>query len=532
MKIRQLQYATQKEYTIPYLPHIFYVVLLLLLGILIPVNIALVGSDVITTLKSDPTSPEDPWWMPPGWPSFLRPYIPQRCQPASITDDMNLRTNSSMPIFKYALRRAYAKKPVYDDPTHRIYPVPYLANKLSDCEVRTITWRVEIPATIMRYQARIYCALSGSKLPESEALDEVLFVMTYNWADNNDLGPDDMIDHLGSVVVPETRDTASHTYTVLPDLRNLPADPSSSNNVLAVLEGIFQDLSDAIWAQARIWRDNIPWSRTYVVEWTAQSGDHCRSEDANKATCGNLADHGRWLRWYGTTDNYGTDATFIFPFNTTITNSFIAIRDAIMIDLGNAKASSNIYLNKTYFNEVIHVDPYHNEAADTLMNHNGSAHLNSSDYWEFCTFWGCVHTSWAEAFRNMTEYKKLEDLNIVLPYRPNDTIVPSVLKFSYLCPTFKRKSTTALIVSVFVTTATMLSTLYALFDSCMPKLEEHYQKRRQASARAINRNIEDQDEEEHRLVGRPMARVNTFDSSNTLYDPVPQIEKHKEERYD
>ncbi|KAG8730450.1 hypothetical protein FRC11_006669 [Ceratobasidium sp. 423] len=221
---------------------------------------------------------------------------------------------------------------------------------------------------------------------------------------------------------------------------------------------MFHDLSDAIWSQVRIWgaaSDTIEWFDTYIVEWTARAGEYCRSGGVFNVTCGGMTDEGRRLRWYGTTDDYGRDPSFIAPFNVTITNSLIALRDAIMIDLGNANISSNIYLNKTYFNEVIRVDPYHVEAGNTLINHPGGA-----------------------------------------------------------------------------PTVTILSTLYALFDLYMPKVETHYQRRRQAFAQAINRNIEDQGDEECSPVGNPLYRAKTSDSSNTLYDPVPQTEKDKNGRYD
>ncbi|CAE6496339.1 unnamed protein product [Rhizoctonia solani] len=530
MKLRQLQYAIQKEYTIPYLPHFFYVMLFLLLGTLIPVNIALVGSDVVTTLKSDPNSVEKPWGMPRFWPNFLRPQISQKCQPASITDDMSRRTNSSMPLFKYVLQRAYKVGVMtHDDPTNRIYPAPYLANKLSNCEIRTITWRVEVPATIMRYQAKIFCTLGGDKPPELEIPDEMVFSMTYNRADNSDLGLDDMIDHLASTVVPEPRNSTAPRA-----LQSLPANPNSSNNVLAVLDGMFWDLSDAIWIQYRIWNATADTNvlQTYGVQWDALEGSPCRSANAFNVTCGNMADDGRWHYWYGTTDNYGFNESFIVPFNTTIINSFIALRDAILIDLGNADTSSNIYLNKTYFNEAIRVDPYHADAGLILINHPGSARMNSSDYWVSCSFWSCVNGTWTEAFRNTTEDNPLG--NITLPYRPNNLQASTVLSFRYLCPTFQRKSTNALLVSVFVSTATIFSVLYALFDLYMPKVETYYRKQKQASAQAINRNIEGQGEE-YPLVKSPsfpLSRVKTADSSNTLYDPVPQTEKDRDERYD
>ncbi|CUA75856.1 hypothetical protein RSOLAG22IIIB_01856 [Rhizoctonia solani] len=523
MKVSQLQYAVQKEYTIPYLPHVFYVVILLLLGILIPVNVALVGLDVVTTLKDDPTAVDNPWGIPRSWSSFLRPYTAQKCQPASITDDINLRTNSSMPIFKYTLQRAYSNKKIYDDPTNRIYPAPYLANKLSNCEIRSITWRVEIPAIVMRYQAKIYCTLERDKSSD-EIPDEMVFIMTYSRSGSTDLAPDDMIDHLASTVVPESR---GHSYSDRPTLGNLPTDPSSTNNVLAVLDGMYYDLQSAIWTQVYIWEnmEETEWLDIYIVEWTAREGDYCRVN----STCGSMTNDIRWRRWYGIPNDYGRNVTFIMPFNITITNSLIALRDAIMIDLGNAQASSNMYLNKTYFDEVIRIDPYHAEGASILGNRTGDLRMNSTEYWKFCNSWVCVNTSLAEAFMKITDDTPLK--NIALPYRPKDTQVPSVLSFRYLCPTFQRKRTSALLVSVFVTTVTIMSTLYALFDLYMPKVEAHYQKRKQAFARAINRNMDEQADDEHYLVGRPMARVNTFDSSNTLYDPVPQIEKDKE-RYD
>ncbi|KAF8754260.1 hypothetical protein RHS01_06423 [Rhizoctonia solani] len=486
MKLQQLQYAVQNEYTIPYLPHVFYIVMLLLLGLLIPLNgkplrlyfpnqliptirdsvVALVGSDVVTTLKIDPTI-DNPWWMPRNWPSMFRPPISQKCQPASITDDMNLRTNSSMPLFKYVLQRAYRDKAEHDDPTNRIYPALYLANKLSNCEIHAITWRVEIPAALMRYQTKIYCSLGGDKPSDSEVPDEMQFIMTYNLADNPDLGPDDMVDYLSYNVVPEPKGS-----DLIPLL-----------NILGVLDGMHIDLSEAIWSEYRIWMARQESTQnTYFVEWSAQKGNHCRlpdNSDTYNGTCGDITDYNRWLRSYGTTNDYGANDTFIQPFKITLINSFIALRDAIMIDLGNINTESNIYVNKTYFNEVIRVDPYHENAGNIIANLSGSLQMDTDTFGTF--------VATGAAFPANHDY--------------------------------------------IVATFTIVASLYTLFDLYMPKAEAHYQKRKQAFARAINRNPEDQGEEEH-LVGEPMGRTNTFDSSKTLYAPVSQAEKEKDGRYD
>ncbi|EUC65053.1 cytochrome b5-like heme/steroid-binding domain protein [Rhizoctonia solani AG-3 Rhs1AP] len=521
MKISQLEYPTQKEYTIPYLPHVFYVLLLLLLSILMPMNIVLVGSDVVTSLKSDPTSINPPWGLPDFWPDFLRPSTPEKCHPAFITDDMNLRTNSSMPIFKYVLRGAYPKSTQHN-PANRIYPVPYLANKLSNCELHTITLRVDIPAVIMKYQAEVYCTLEGfwDESLVSETPNEVVFVITYTRG-TIDLAPDDMFDHITLTLNPNPRDPYGQRSAPAYSLGELPINSSSSNNVLAVLDGMHSDLLGAIWAQAMIRGGvndtSLSLHKTYIALWTEDTGDYC--SDTPDATCGSIADYNWVLFAY---DAFGNDSVFIAPFNITITNSIIALRDAIMIDLGNAQASSNIYLNKTYFNEVIRTDPFHAESASILTNLPGDARINSSDYWHFCSSWACINTPWAGAFRNVTEHQPLR--NIILPYQPNGTQA-TALNFKYLCPTFRRKPINSMLVSVF--TVTMLTSLYALFQWCMPMVEARYQKWQQATARAMNQDTEDQADEEHHLVGIPMARTNTFDSSNTLYDPVSQTEKDK-----
>lgn len=136
-------------------------------------SVALVGSDLITTLKDNPDTLVDAWWMPKFWPKTFRLRVPGICQPQSITDDLALRTNSSVPLFSYgvshtlsrrvqtnthllALRRA-SDVDANSDPSKRVYPAPYMANPLSDCSVRTIIWRMDLPIRTMSYKVcRVY----------------------------------------------------------------------------------------------------------------------------------------------------------------------------------------------------------------------------------------------------------------------------------------------------------------------------------------------------------------------------------------
>jgi hypothetical protein len=161
------------------------------------------------------------------------------------------------------------------------------------------------------------------------------FVTTFNLVDNPDLAPHDMVDYISTNVAPEPKGSPGDNYIVNSTLAELPVKSNSTNNVLGVLDGIHTDLSRAIWSQYRIWsaRQDPGIFSTYFVEWIAQIGNYCPSTDNDefyKSPCGNMTNPKRWHRSYGTTNNYGENNTFILPFNATITNSLIGLRDAIM----------------------------------------------------------------------------------------------------------------------------------------------------------------------------------------------------------
>ncbi|KAH7320544.1 hypothetical protein B0J17DRAFT_685118 [Rhizoctonia solani] len=225
----------------------------------------------------------------------------------------------------------------------------------------------------------------------------------------------------------------------------------------------------------------------YIVEWTAATGKICYGPDwpgdpdgeLYTGECAGLRDPGRTLRAYGTTEERGAGfdlyPDFLAPFNVTSTNLLIALRDAIRIDLGDLDPSSNIYLNKTYFDEIIEVDPYPAAVAPLLINADLPWRISYDTYWPSCTPWGCTNGTWAETLKNLPPDTPHE--SIMLPYRPT-TPTSSVLNLSYLCPTIRRKPTASLLMSVFVSTVTMYNFLYGIFNFIMPKVEACYRRRR------------------------------------------------------
>ncbi|KAG9089269.1 hypothetical protein FRC06_001643 [Ceratobasidium sp. 370] len=512
LQLKQLEYSRTNYFTIPYLTHAFYVATFCLL-------VALVGSDIVTTLRSDPTVDENPWWMPKYWPKALLPRtIPQICQPVSITDDVPLRTNSSVPLFKYILRHASVAG-VGIDPSNRIYPAPYMGNPLQNCEVTSIALNMELPIEIMTYTFTVHCSLGGKKEYSFRIPDNVTFTTSYQRTFNGDLGPDDMINYLAFNAVP----AAATIFKASPTLKALPYNSTSPMNVLGVLDAIQSDLFKAIWVQtSRFTYYDMTYNTTHIIEWAAGSLCTSGSNSTELTTpCDSITDPRRLIRWYESTGGQIYDPVFMQDFNITLSNVFITLRDALMLDLGNIDPTSNIYLNKSYFDSSIQTDPFFASAlpiVTTMVTDYGP--ITPYIYWESCTWgWNCVNTtSWANALRSTPENVPVN--NLVLPWKPGQELLsrPSVLSFSYLCPTLQKKPTGSLLTGVFVATATMLGVAYSIFQAVMPKVERRYLMKKAAQGRIMNPNDEDRQD------ALAFITKGTRDSSQTIYDQVPVTE--------
>ncbi|CAE6426961.1 unnamed protein product [Rhizoctonia solani] len=485
MKLPQLEHPVQKKYTIPYLPETFYIVSFLVICILLVLNVALVGSDVVTTLVSNPYVNDRPWWMPSFWPDYIRPRSVNDCQPVSLVDTQALHTNSSVSLFTYAFRRANVA--IEDgDPTKQMRPVPYMANSFEQCEVRTIMWALDLPSRNMKFESNIFCKLGGQKQFTFIVPENLTLQMTHHVSANYDLGRDSTSDYVSYNTFSAQRGIGLNLVATVPIFQGLPADSASANNVLAVLDGFRSDLIAAVLTEVKLRQmNNIFFHSTYIVEWAAGLGKFCFDPSdwtlngpRYNGECLGVRDPYRTLRAYGTSEDRGPGfdlyPEFLAPFAVTSTNFLIALRDAIRIDLGDIDASSNIYLNKTYFDEVIEVDPYREAMAPLLINADLPWRVSYDHYWVDCTPWTCSNGTWTETFKAMSTDTPRE--NLILPYRPTPTA--SVFNLSYLCPKLQRKPIASLLMSVFVSTVTMYNFLYALFGFVMPKVEALYQRRR------------------------------------------------------
>ncbi|CCO35536.1 Bet1-like protein [Rhizoctonia solani AG-1 IB] len=453
----------------------------------VQITVALTGSDVVTTLVSNPNEIDRPWWMPSFWPGNLRPRDTNGCQPLSLIDAQSLHTNSSVSLFSYSFRRAnVASSKDNEDPTKQMRPVPYMANTLDECSIQRILWTLELPTQRMQFKSNIFCKLGGHKQFTFKVPDNITLAMTHHRALNLDMGQDDMLDYISYNAFLEDRGLGVGVAGFSTVFDGLPANSSSANNVLAVLDGLQRDLYMVIRTELMLRQmNNVFFHSTYVVEWIAGSGTQCFDSQNwalngsyYTAECGSLRDPGRVLRAYGTTNDRGAGydlyPEFLAPFGVTSTNLLIALRDAIRIDLGDLDTTSNIFLNKTYFDEVMEVDPYPAAMAPLLINAEHPWRVSYDHFWMSCSAWSCVNGTWVERLKNTPADVPYE--NIVLPYRPTSQTA-SVLNLSYLCPKLQRKPILSLLMSVFVATATMYNFLLAIFCFVMPKIENWYQRR-------------------------------------------------------
>ncbi|QRV98707.1 hypothetical protein RhiJN_26726 [Ceratobasidium sp. AG-Ba] len=150
---------------------------------------------------------------------------------------------------------------------------------------------------------------------------------------------------------------------------------------------------------------------------------------------------------------------YMMPMNVTITNLLVAIRDAIYLDIGNI-APSNIYANKTSFNDMIKVDEYGVKLNQIMFEHGNWTKLNADPI----STWGWGNTSnvnitWAQAFTSTSGLTN----NITLPIGLPANRTASVIDIDYLCPQYKMKSWGNLLMSVFVGTFSMYVAIYGVF---------------------------------------------------------------------
>ncbi|KAF8752314.1 hypothetical protein RHS01_07967 [Rhizoctonia solani] len=449
MSFPKLSYSRLRIYSIPYITEFFYAGSAVILAILIIVNIALVGNDVVTEFKNTPDFIDTKWWAPEWLPGGMTiPTTPGPCQPLSLPQQStSIRTNSTLAIFSYGKRATAGATWLSSEWNGRTrwYGAPhYHAEPLTNCTVQNITALFDFQNRGHKLMSQITCDIDSAdpKTPPSIKLST-----TFSRVANTDLGTDDIMTYIYSYDVPRFADISKARATLLP--QGIP-----TLTVLGLLDAIGSDLLKAMWAQKWSWkltgRDN-QWPDQAVVKWAAKT--NC----TNERRCRSIGEGIEGIDiWYSNTrGSQDFNPEYFAPMNTTMYNYFVVFRDALYLDLGHFDESANVFLNYNAFQSRIISDNFLETVAGDVINIArpplNTRPYSSDEFWRTCTLgWGCLNGTWTNALLNHSP--DASNITNALPLSSFQSQYPTIIDQKFMCPVFKTKQTGALLVSVFVET--------------------------------------------------------------------------------
>ncbi|QRW13344.1 hypothetical protein RhiLY_12343 [Ceratobasidium sp. AG-Ba] len=424
MWLSTLTYPVEQPYRLRWITEIFYASTAILIPILALFNVALVGYEQVTVLESNPNITEyHQWWAPKSLPSALRFRTkPGECQETNLPINVPLRTNSSLPLFTYTITNNIKQQDAIKDSRGRYKKeTPYKANPLATCHVQNMTLAMEVKILSFAVTTTLLCDPTGDP-PRSKR-----FQTTFKRTHIPQFRPDSILDYMAYVATPNNSDLSSYKRFS----RDGPK-VNSLNNALGVVDAMSSDLIRAMIMR----RISYNFTDQYDVPELGSLSWDSNFDPRPPTNRSRIIGTGTYL------NGYWTGGSYLRPMNATIINVFLAIRDAIHLDVGNLE-TPNIYTDKTTFNNMITVDPFFSYLTDIINTYYDGMLGNSVPSWG----WGHtknLNISWAMALTSTDEPVN----NITLPIRISSP-PPSVIDMMYLCPQYQIKSWGSLIVSVF-----------------------------------------------------------------------------------
>ncbi|KAH7337538.1 hypothetical protein B0J17DRAFT_768716 [Rhizoctonia solani] len=526
MWFHKLSYPRLQIYAVPYITEIFYALSAIILAILITVNIALVGNDVVTELKHTPDFTDTKWWAPRWMPNSMKiPTTPGPCQPLTLPQQStSIRTNSTLPIFVYTLMNGLGtfRNANGEDET-KWYDAPrYRAEPLKNCIIQNITAVINFQDRGHKLTSQIVCEIDST---DSETPPNLKLSATFSRMANTDLGSDDIVNYISSYAVPLSADIGKAQAVLL-------AQNVTVLNMLGVLDAIGSDLLKAMWAQKWAWkltgRDNM-WPDQAMVKWAAKA--NC----TNRRKCREIGEGVEGIDiWYSNTrGSQNFDPDYFTPMNTTMYNYFVAFRDALYLDLGNFNENTNVFLSSDALKTHIISDPFLGTIAGDVINKTRpppyTEPYSSDDFWRTCTWgWGCLNGTWTDALLNNNS--AASNITNGLPLTALQTQYSTVIDAKFVCPVFRRKRTGALLVSVFVGTFSMYTALYGIFLCFAPLFDQKY--RRRHGYREVLYDTDDHDTTQyhqppcHLSPGSASPYATTFEAPHISYNNPAPVQKY------
>ncbi|KAG8790127.1 hypothetical protein FRC12_012731 [Ceratobasidium sp. 428] len=444
-----LTYAVEQPYRLKRIKPLFFGCSAIFIILLVLLNLVLAGYDTATAARADPNVTDYPqWWAPKSLPTALKIHTkPGDCEDTSLEYNKPYRTNSPLPLFAYALANDFDEYAALKDVDDLRPKTPYKANQMDICRITGMSVRMDLKWISYNCVATILCEAVGDPPRERQ------FRTTFNRAWSPRFQPDSIIDFMAYITSP---DQLNSSRTQRDFSQNGP--PSNAYfNVLGVVDALGSDLLQTLWMRVDTWG---PINNGSQVPVPPVPDIGYMSWDPTNPS--NPFELGAYRDGHPTVDD-----SYIRPINTTIVNMFVAIRDAIQIDLGYQNTTStNVYFNKTAFDTLIRPDPFFTQ----LSSITAAAHPEIIQNGVCCWGWGCtrnVSESWAQALTSTNSFH-----NLTLPIKGPPP--RSVLAMVYLCPQYQMKSWGSVVVAVFTGTFTMYLTVYAIFVWFATILDKKY----------------------------------------------------------
>ncbi|KAG8795615.1 hypothetical protein FRC12_011961 [Ceratobasidium sp. 428] len=447
-----LTYPVEQPYRLRWITEIFYGSSIILIILLVLLNLILGGYDSVTVLISDPNVTDyEQWWAPKSLPSALKIHTkPGECEEARLPQSTPLRTNSSLPLFSYFVSNNFNQ---YDSPTntHGLRgETAYKANPLDICRVQDMSLTMEPRILSFNVDTTLLCAPVGEPPRPRE------FRTSFKRADSPRFRPDSILQYMSYTASPNETDSEAYRKV---SREGPPRDPYL--NVLGVVDMMGSDLIRTMWMRKVTWFSvNDTANQSPVPELGSMSWDS--EPDGRSPT-----DPSR-LSWRTYTEGYWYDGNYVRTINATIVNVFVAVRDAINLDIGYV-TPTNIYVNKTSFNSMITRDGYFPVLTSLMSTYYPDDVGHGACSWG----WGCspgFNTSWAQALTSTDQPVN----NLTLPITLPSPLPPSVIDMVYLCPQYQLKSWGSLLLAIFTGVFTMYVTAYEVFAWIAPPLDRKY----------------------------------------------------------
>ncbi|KAG8713215.1 hypothetical protein FRC08_013555 [Ceratobasidium sp. 394] len=436
-----LSYPVEQPYRIRWITDIFYAGSAVLIVVLVIFNLVVSGYDTVTVITQSPniTDPNQ-WWAPDWVPKAFRIIrtAPGECEPAVLPLNTPLGTNSSLPLFSYILSDTLSQQGRRD---------PYKANPLDSCRVQRMTMVMEAKAIAFDITITLSCNMAPDPTRPRQ------FVVHFKNAFDTRFRHDTIIDYMALKIASDGKPASYDRLS-----RNGPPKDKFFN-VLGVVDALSGDLAQLMRLQWVVWLSNSTLQNEIpglgYVSWASPP-------DAPGPAS---LEFGAYDEAYGYyfSDEY---LSYFRSMNATVSNIFVAIRDAIYLDVGYV-TPTNIYVNKAMFNSLITPDSYFTEVVSRIPRNHPDGPNFSTNSWG----WGVApgnNASWAQALTSTDQPVNNITLPIVLP----SPLPPSVIDIMYLCPQYQLKSWGSLFIALFTGTFATYASLYGLFAWLAPILDQ------------------------------------------------------------